>query len=119
MLGRRAVSLAALCGVSLAACGGGATPTAEVKTEPAQAPASLPAHWHRQLDLQSGLSIGIPPRWKAHHPRRALLVSSPDRLVAVSVTADRTADARAIPLDGFARTVLAALPGYRRPLNAG
>ena len=42
-----------------------------------------------------------------------------DRLVAVSITADRGRGARVVPLDRFARSVLAALPGYRRPLDPG
>jgi hypothetical protein len=124
MASARPVVAAALAAFALGGCGGGGggestSTSTRSATESAQAPASLPTPWHRHVDARAGLSIGIPPGWRAHHPRRSLLISSPDRLVAVSVAADRGAAARALPLDRFARSALAALPGYRSPLDPG
>jgi hypothetical protein len=117
---RPLVVAAVLCALVASGCGGGGGSTSTKATaEVAQPPAKLPAHWHRHLDRGGGLTLGVPRGWKTHHPRRGLLISSPDRLVAVSVAADRTAAGRALPLERFARSVLATLPGYRRPLDPG
>jgi hypothetical protein len=95
---------AALCALVSSGCGGGGGSTSTNATaEAAQPAAKLPAHWRRHLDRRGGLTIGVPPGWKAHQPRRGFLISSPDRLVAISIAADRTAAARALPLDRFAR----------------
>jgi hypothetical protein len=110
---------AALCALVASGCGGGGGSTSTNATEAAQPAAKLPAHWHRHLDRRGGLTFGVPPGWKAHQPRRGLLISSPDRLVAISVASDRTVAARALPLERFARSVLATLPGYRAPLDPG
>jgi hypothetical protein len=110
---------AALCALVPPGCDGGGSTSTSAIAEGAQPPAKLPAHWRRHIDRHAGLTIGVPPGWKAHQPRRGLLISSPDRLVAVSVAAARAPAARALPLERFARSVLATLPGYRRPLDPG
>src|SRR4051794_2250113 len=86
---------------------------------PAQAPAPLPAGWRGHRDYASGLSVGIPPGWRALRRRDSLRISSPDRLVVASITADRTSDVLNVPADRLARVTLANLPGYRGGLGGG
>ena len=84
-----------------------------------QQPAKLPAGWHRRFDVQAGFSLGVPPGWRAQDHAGSTLIRSPDHLVAVSIAADRTGDALAVPAEQFAPRVLAALPGYRPTLDPG
>lgn len=70
------------------------------------------------MDVRAGYSLGIPPGWRAQDRGASTLIRAPDHLVAVSIAADRTADALAVPADQFAAQVLAALP-YRPRLDPG
>jgi len=91
----------------LAGCGGdgdgGAAASPPPTTTTPQQPAKLPAGWNR---------------WRAQDRGASTLIRSPDHLVAVSIVADRTGDALAVPADQFATQVLAALP-YQPSLNPG
>jgi hypothetical protein len=73
----------------------------------------LPRDWTREVSRGAGFAIGVPPRWTADERRRSALFRSPDRLVAVSVSADRTPDGLAVPLDEYAPRVADALDGFR------
>ena len=107
-----------LSGLALAACGG-ATLSPHLRPETAQPPAPLPAGWQRRLDFTSGVSLGVPPGWRAQRRVDSLLVTSPDRLVAISISADRTGSVLRVPLDRLAPAALHALGGYRDPLQPG
>ena len=106
----------------LAGCGGdgdgGAAASPPPTTTTPQQPAKLPAGWNRRVDVRAGYSLGIPPGWRAQDRGASTLIRSPDHLVAVSIVADRTGDALAVPADQFATQVLAALP-YQPSLNPG
>jgi hypothetical protein len=116
----RAVLGAALCALVVAGCGGGSSSTRSTTApETRQPPAHLPTPWHRHVDPANGLTIGIPPGWRVSHKHGALLVRSADRLVVVSVAAQRSPGALAIPPDRYAREALASLSGYRHKLRPG
>jgi hypothetical protein len=72
----------------------------------------LPREWSREVSRSAGFAIGVPPRWTASERRRSALFRSPDRLVAVSVSADRTVEGLAVPLDEYATRVADALRGF-------
>jgi hypothetical protein len=78
----------------------------------------LPRDWSREVSRDVGFAIGVPPRWTASERRRSSLFRSPDRLVPVSVSADRTAEGLAVPLDEYATRVADSLRGFRN-LKAG
>jgi hypothetical protein len=82
--------------------------------ERADRPAPLPAGWKRVVNRRAGFSVGIPPGWRARGTRGATLVRSGDRLMAVSIVADRSDDGRGLPAAVYARRTARALPGYRR-----
>lgn len=65
------------------------------------------------VDDRAGLSISVPPGWRARSGPDGTLVRSRDRLAAVSVQADRSHAGRATPPDRYARDTIASLPGYR------
>jgi hypothetical protein len=107
----------AVAALALAGCGGGTDLHPNTKPESAQPPAPLPAGWHHYRDYVSGFSLGVPPGSRAERRSDALRIGSPDRLVAVSVTADRTDATLAVPLDRLATASLSGLPGYDQHLR--
>jgi hypothetical protein len=74
----------------------------------------LPREWKRHVNRKGGFAIGVPPGWSAKDRGRDSLFRSGDRLVAVSVSADRGAGALALPVDEFAERVADALPRLKR-----
>ncbi|GEM_PF-4373105 len=104
---------------ALAGCGG-SSPASTVSTTTTtvpQRPAPVPAGWERRIDIVEGYSMAVPPGWRAERRGTTTLVRSPDHLVAVSIAADRTADALGVPVRAFATQTLAALPGYAGTIN--
>jgi hypothetical protein len=90
------------------------------KDEPPPAPVEkadplpkLPDGWSRHANRKLGFAIGVPPHWSVNDRRRSSLFRSADRLVAVSVSADRTEGGLAVPIDEFAERVTKALPDLR------
>jgi hypothetical protein len=74
----------------------------------------LPRRWSRHVNSRAGFAVGLPPGWSARDRRRSSLLRSPDRLAAVTISADRTSSGLALPLDEFATRVADALKGFRR-----
>jgi hypothetical protein len=106
-----AVLLLAVTGA--AGCGDDDDGPGSPPAERADRPAEPPPGWRTVVDERAGFSISVPPRWRAQTSAEGTLVRSPDRLVAVSVQADRGAAARSTPPDRYALDAIASLPGYR------
>ncbi|MGH2954907.1 MAG: hypothetical protein ACRDK9_13015 [Solirubrobacterales bacterium] len=79
----------------------------------------LPSGWQPHTNRPGGFAIGVPRGWKASDRRISTLVRSFDRLVAVSITPDRTDDALELPLDDFATRALLALDGFESAIEPG
>ncbi len=77
-------------------------------------PPHVPAGWKLLVNRSDGFSIGLPPGWHDRARGGGSLIRSPDHLVAVSITADRTDEALAVPLDRYATGAIAAVPGFER-----
>jgi hypothetical protein len=113
-LGIVAASLAGGCGG-----GSGTSTTGTVERhEVAQTLPDLPPGWKAHRDRSIGYAIGVPTGWQASDRRRQALFRPPDHLVAVTLTASRSPNTFAIPLDRFAEQALGALPGFKVPLEA-
>jgi hypothetical protein len=65
------------------------------------------------VNPRAGFSLGIPPGWTARGTAGATLVRSGDRLLAVSIAADRSADGRRLSPAAYARRLARDLRGYR------
>lgn len=98
-------------------CGGGC---AGGDPEPRQAPPEtvdelpkLPAGWHEYVNHRAGFAIGRPPGWSARRRGASTLLRSPDRLVAISISADRTTAAIEFPLGDYALEATEALAGFK------
>ena len=107
-----------------AGCGGDETTSPPPPpTEAAQKLPKLPKHWKAHRDLSIGYAIGKPPGWEATRSRAggvtAALIRSPDHLLAVTLVAARDREALDIPLEQFATSALAGLPGFETRLEPG
>ena len=73
----------------------------------------LPEGWKQYVNRQVGFAIGRPPGWRAEHRGPSTLLRSPDRLVAVSIAADRTPEGIDFPLDDYVVQAAEALPRFK------
>ena len=113
---RRTASLT-LCSLGLVAgCGGedeiGGSP--DPATERSDRPARPPAGWRTLANRAAGFTISVPRDWSARTRRSATLVRSRDRLLVVTVAADRSEPGRETPPARYARRAFRAVPGFRR-----
>ena len=115
---RRAAALLIVAAIVVGGCGGSdssttgqSTTTQRHHSEDADPLPDLPAGWKPYLNRVGGFAVGLPPGWKATRKGTGSLLRSFDRLVAVSISPDRTPDAQELPLDKFATRALLALPG--------
>lgn len=108
-------ALSAVAALTLAAqgCSDDSSGTTNSKPAPeatADRLPELPQGWEK-FESGGGFALGLPPGWQ--HDRLSgdlgAVFTSPDGLVTVSVTADRTSGALALPLDQYARRTAAAL----------
>jgi hypothetical protein len=113
----RAAALLIVAAIAVGGCGGSDSSTGQSTTtqrhhsEDADPLPDLPAGWKPYLNRVGGFAVGRPPGWKATRKGTGSLLRSFDRLVAVSISPDRTPDAQELPLDSFATRALLALPG--------
>ncbi|HEY8466992.1 MAG TPA: hypothetical protein VIL04_09335 [Solirubrobacterales bacterium] len=122
-LGRstRAAALLATAALALAGCGGGGdeerTETEPPRVETAHKLPKLKRGWDPHLNRRTGIAIGEPPGWTARDRGTTTILRSPDKLIAITVTPDRTDEALGIPLAQFAARTFAALPGFEGELR--
>lgn len=90
---------------------GASTNSDDGPTETVDPPADIPDDWERVVNRQAGFSVGIPPGWseKRTPGGQGSVITSPDELVTVTITADRTRGALELPLDEFATRTAKAL----------
>ncbi|MBA2505869.1 MAG: hypothetical protein H0V29_07980 [Thermoleophilaceae bacterium] len=81
--------------------------------ESADRPAKPPAGWRTVRNRSAGLSVSVPPGWGSRVSGAATLLRSPDRLMAVSLAADRSSAGRELSAKTYARRTVAALPAYK------
>jgi hypothetical protein len=81
--------------------------------EQSDPPAKPPPGWRTFKNPRAGFTLSVPPGWLARARGSATLIRSPDRLVAVTVAADRSEAARTVPPRRYALRTFRALPGFR------
>jgi hypothetical protein len=97
-----------------AGCGDSSAPaTRTTAAEKADKRARLPDDWRRVVNERAGFNLGIPPGWRARGGPGSTIVRSRDKSLAVSITADRSAAGRDLPVTVYARNAIRGLTGYR------
>jgi hypothetical protein len=109
----------------LAGCGGdderAATKPPERPGPAARAgrPVHAPPGWRTVENARAGFTIAVPERWSARTKRGATVIRSRDRLVAISLAADRSASGKDTLPASYARRTIAALPGFEGRVSPG
>jgi hypothetical protein len=93
----------------------GSPDPAEERSDP---PAKPPPGWRTFSNRRAGFTLSVPPGWPARARKSATLIRSSDRLVSVTVAADRSEPGRTTAPHEYARRTFRALPGFR-DLKAG
>lgn len=118
---RRQATLAALTLVAaLAACGSEDEPQPpEVERQPETVDElpKLPRGFEPDMSRINGLAQGRPPGWKATEKGVATFLIAPDKLVVMSLSADRSDEALAGDLETLAVRTFGALEGYEGQLD--
>ena len=114
--------------VALASCGDEQSDQGPRPVERAEEVPKLPAGWKVYENAPQGFALGAPPGWRdgadclgrGAEPGSASVLCSPDRLVTLSISADRTNEAVALDPKEFAARTLERLgeEGYS-DLKAG
>jgi hypothetical protein len=93
----------------VAGCGGGHGGPSGSRADP---PARPPPGWRTVLNSEAGLTVAAPRTWTARTEGDATLIRSKDRLVVVTLAADRSREGRATPPARYVRATLEQLPGF-------
>jgi hypothetical protein len=110
----RASWLAALAAIVLAACGSDERkPPPNPQDEPADRAAKPPEGWRAVTNRAAGFTVAAPRRWTVRKRRAATLIRSEDRLLALTIAADRSEAGRETSAREYARRTLESLPGFR------
>jgi hypothetical protein len=87
--------------------------------ERADRPAQPPPGWRTVRNRQAGFTIAAPRGWTARTRRRATLIRSRDRLVAITLAADRSREGRSNSPARYGRQLLSDLPGFEGSVEPG
>jgi hypothetical protein len=79
----------------------------------------LPAGWREYENPAGGFALGLAPGWTAREDGTRSLIRSLDRLVAVTISADRTDEALALAPEASAIRTLEALEGFQGVVRPG
>src|SRR4051794_18622911 len=102
--------------VACSGCGKGGGSAAPPQR--ADRPAKPPPGWHTVANRRARFTIAAPRRWIARVRDGATLIRSRDRLVVVTIGADRTAAGRELPVSQYARETLQDLPDFDGSVSA-
>ncbi len=102
---------------TLAGCGGD-EPTATTTAKPPDRPAKPPPGWKTVSNDIARVSISAPRGWQVRERRRATLIRSPDRTIAVTLVADRSPAGTETPAADYARDTLTQLPNFEGTIEA-
>lgn len=102
-------------------------PQPDPKPEKPEEVSGLPAGWTVERNSAQGFSLGAPPGWrsgaeclkKGGGDVTVTILCSPDRLVTLSISADRTADALELGPEAFAARTMDGLGDSYDGLEAG
>ena len=107
---------AALAAVAAAGCGEDDDPAAppDPASERRDRPADPPPGWRTLKNRRAGFTLSVPRIWSVRKRDSATLIRSSDRLLAITVAADRSEPGRTTPARAYARQAFRALPGFRK-----
>lgn len=117
---RNGAALLAGLAVIAGGCGDSGGEDEGLPSRPAETADALPKladGWTPHENPAGGFAFGLPPGWQARDRGTTTLVRSFDRLVAISISPDRTDRALALPPGKFATRVAEAIPAFDPDLD--
>jgi hypothetical protein len=111
---RYLLAAGAAAALALVGCGGGGGDEDAPAPRPAEiadAPAKQFPGGTVAVDEGAGFTIGVPHGWSASRESGVTVLGSPDGVVTVAVTADRTEEALETAPDAIAQSAIESLPG--------
>jgi hypothetical protein len=105
----RASVLAAVVVAAAAGCGEEDEKRPEERADPAAKP---PKGWKTVRNRDAGFTLSTPRDWTAKVKSEATLIRSKDKLLVITVAADRGSAGRELTATGYARRTLEALPDF-------
>ncbi|MFL5868036.1 MAG: hypothetical protein ACJ766_13140 [Thermoleophilaceae bacterium] len=93
-----------------AGCGGGSD--SKVAKEPSDPAAKPPHGWRTLSNREAGFTLSLPKSWTARVKGTASVIRSKDRLLVITVAADRGEQGRELSASDYARRTLDALPDF-------
>ncbi len=113
-------AVAVLVSVAFVACGSDDEPQpreVQRQVETIDKLPKLPRGFEPRVSRVNGLALGRPPGWKATRKGVATFLIAPDKLVVMSVSADRSDEALAADPKTLAAQTFSALEGYSGKLD--
>jgi len=87
--------------------------------EKADRPAKPPPGWRTVRNPAAGFTVAAPRSWSVCRRKGTTVLRSPDRVVALTLAADRSGAGRQKAGTAYARETLAALPGFEGTTEPG
>jgi hypothetical protein len=108
-----AIAMAALAGCGGSGSDSGSSTTTTHPAETTDPPAKPPKGWQKYISPVAGFAVSVPPAWTLEPSGASTLLRSPDKVVAISISADRTGEALDAPLESYAADTLKNLSGFK------
>jgi hypothetical protein len=106
-----------IVGAGCGSSGDSGSPPPDPASERADHPAKPPAGWRTVTGGQAGFTIAVPRGWSVHKHGAVVRIRSDDKLLAISITADRSEPGRDTSARAYAEETMRKLPGFTRPLK--
>ena len=89
----------------------------EEPEERSDRPAAPPSGWRTVENGPAGFTLAVPRSWRARTNGNVTLIRSEDRLVVVTIAADRSKAAKELAPATYARRTVEALPGFEGSIS--
>lgn len=103
----------------LVAAGCGGHQTSKFSGQPSDPPAKPPRGWKTAGNREAGFSLSVPRSWTGGVEGTATLIRSKDRLLVITIAADRGEQGRKLTASDYAHRTMAALPGFEGSVAPG
>src|SRR3954447_9122684 len=107
----------AIAGAGCGSSGDSGSPPPDPASERADHPAKPPTGWRTVTGGQAGFTIAVPRGWSVRKHGAVVRIRSDDKLLAMSVTADRSEPGRDTSARAYSEETMRKLPGFTRALK--
>lgn len=115
-----ALALAMTLTSGVAACGSSedsGSPPPDPASERADHAAKTPPGWRTATGGRAGFTIAVPRGWTVRKHGAVVRIRSDDKLLAMSISADRSEPGRDTSAQAYAEETMRKLPGFTEPLK--